>query len=69
MMKMFDHDFGKKIWQVCKYMGWDLDYVLDMPIEAFNQVYDFMVEEMREERMAIERERLRYTMPSRTLRG
>ena len=68
-MKAFDHDFAKKIWQVCKYMGWDLDYVLDMPIEAFNQVYDFMVEEMREERMAIERERLKSISKVSTLRG
>lgn len=57
-----------KIYQVAKHMGWELDYVLDMPIEAFNQVYELMVEEAREERMAIERERLKGSASSATLR-
>jgi len=58
-----------KVYTVCWKMGWTLDYVLNMNLEQFNQVYDIIDEIAREERKQIEAGRFAGSLgTSRTLR-
>jgi len=67
--KEFERSFVLKVYTVCWKMGWTLDYVLNMNLEQFNQVYDIIDEIAREERKQIEAGRFAGSLgTSRTLR-
>ena len=52
--KEFERSFVLKVYTVCWKMGWTLDYVLNMNLEQFNQIYDIIDEIAREERKQAE---------------
>jgi hypothetical protein len=57
--RQFEQNMRYKIFAICQRMGWDLDRVLDMNIEQFNEVYEIIDEINREEKMQAEAARLR----------
>jgi len=66
--KEFIKAFCLKVYAVCQKMGWTLDYVLEMNLEQFNQIYEMMEEVAREEQRIAETERLKATLGRTTLR-